>query len=73
MMLAGIDTFCRNVDRFPSDFMFQLTREEAESLRFQIGMSKCLQHIKTLRGNWKRWRKNMTHSSRLSSIQSANS
>jgi hypothetical protein len=30
----------RNIDRFPEDFMFQLTREEAESLRFQIGMSK---------------------------------
>ena len=30
----------RNLDRFPTDFMFQLTSEEAESLRFQIGMSK---------------------------------
>lgn len=30
----------RNIDRFPEDFMFQLTKEEAESLRFQIGMSK---------------------------------
>jgi hypothetical protein len=30
----------RNIDRFPSDFMFQLTGEEADSLRFQIGMSK---------------------------------
>jgi hypothetical protein len=27
-------------DRFPQDFMFQLTREEANVLRFQIGMSK---------------------------------
>src|SRR3989338_388715 len=25
----------RNIDRFPTDFMFQLTPEEAESLRFQ--------------------------------------
>src|ERR1700761_3074628 len=25
----------RNIQRFPSDFMFQLTREEYESLRFQ--------------------------------------
>jgi len=25
----------RNIDRFPADFMFQLTREEADSLRFQ--------------------------------------
>ena len=30
----------RNLDRFPEDFMFQLSQEEAESLRFQIGMSK---------------------------------
>lgn len=30
----------RNVDRFPEDFMFQLTKEEYESLRFQIGISK---------------------------------
>ena len=29
----------RNRDRFPEDFMFQLTTEEAESLRFQIGTS----------------------------------
>ncbi len=30
----------RNPDRFPQDFMFQLTKEEAKVLRFQIGMSK---------------------------------
>jgi len=30
----------RNLDRFPRDFMFQLTKAEAEALRFQIGMSK---------------------------------
>src|SRR6266404_2404587 len=30
----------RNLDRFPQDFMFQLTKEEANVLRFQIGMSK---------------------------------
>lgn len=30
----------RNKDRFPWDFMFQLTEEEAESLRFQFGTSK---------------------------------
>ncbi len=30
----------RNIDRFPEDFMFQLSKEEAASLRFQIGMSK---------------------------------
>jgi hypothetical protein len=30
----------RNIDRFPPDFMFQLTKEEYESLRFQFGTSK---------------------------------
>jgi hypothetical protein len=30
----------RNVGRFPDDFMFRLTPEEAESLRCQIGTSK---------------------------------
>src|SRR4030067_1855284 len=30
----------RNIARFPEDFMLQLTKEEADSLRFQIGMSK---------------------------------
>ena len=30
----------RNSERFPSDFMFQLTEEEADSLRCQIGTSK---------------------------------
>jgi hypothetical protein len=30
----------RNIQRFPDDFMFQLTKEESQPLRFQIGMSK---------------------------------
>ena len=30
----------RNIDRFPEDFMFQLTAEEHEALRCQIGTSK---------------------------------
>lgn len=38
----------RNLDRFPSDFMFQLTAEEAESSRFQIGTLKRGQNIKYL-------------------------
>ena len=29
----------RNLDRFPADFMFQLTEEEVRRLRFQIGTS----------------------------------
>jgi ORF6N domain len=45
--LYGVTTFNlnnavkRNTDRFPEDFMFQLTAEEASILRFQIGMSKA--------------------------------
>lgn len=27
----------RNIERFPSDFMFQLTNKEVEAMRFQIG------------------------------------
>jgi phage regulator Rha-like protein len=44
--IYGVTTFNfnkavkRNINRFPEDFMFQLTKEEYESLRFQIGMSK---------------------------------
>jgi hypothetical protein len=38
----------RNFDRFPADFMFQLTSEEAESLRFQFGSLKRGQHVKYL-------------------------
>lgn len=30
----------RNIKRFPADFMFQLTKEEWESLKFQIGILK---------------------------------
>jgi hypothetical protein len=29
----------RNVERFPADFMFKLTAEEADNLRFQFGIS----------------------------------
>lgn len=44
--LYGVETFNlnkavkRNLERFPEDFMFQLSTEEAESLKFQIGISK---------------------------------
>jgi len=30
----------RNLDRFPKDFVFQLTRRESEVLRYQIGTLK---------------------------------
>ena len=44
-MLYGVDTgqlnrqVKRNIDRFPSDFMFQLTKGEIESLKCQFGIS----------------------------------
>lgn len=44
--LYGVETFNlnkavrRNMERFPVDFMFELTAEEFESLIFQIGISK---------------------------------
>ena len=31
----------RNIERFPEDFMFQLTKQEAERLRFQTGTLKA--------------------------------
>ena len=40
--------FQRNPDRFPSDFMFQLTAEEAEASSFQIGILKRGKNIKYL-------------------------
>ncbi len=30
----------RNINRFPEDFMFELTKEEAQALRCQFGISK---------------------------------
>ena len=38
----------RNLERFPADFMFQLTAEETECLRFQIGTLNHGQHFKYL-------------------------
>ena len=38
----------RNLDRFPDDFMFQLTPDEYNSLRFQFGILKKGQHSKYL-------------------------
>jgi hypothetical protein len=38
----------RNLDRFPADFMIQLSAEEAASLRCQIGTLKRGQHFKYL-------------------------
>jgi len=38
----------RNMDRFPEDFMFRLSKEEYDSLRFQFGTLKRGQHVKYL-------------------------
>jgi len=38
----------RNLERFPDDFMFQLTKEEAEHSRFQFGTLNRGQNIKYL-------------------------
>ena len=38
----------RNQDRFPADFMIQLTKNEADSLRFQSGSLKRGRHAKYL-------------------------
>lgn len=38
----------RNIRRFPEDFMFQLSNEEYELLRCQIGTLKRGQHVKYL-------------------------
>jgi hypothetical protein len=38
----------RNIHRFPSDFMFELTKDEYDSLRYQFGTLKRGQHTKYL-------------------------
>ena len=38
----------RNSNRFPVDFMFQLSKDEYDSLRFQIGILKKGGHSKYL-------------------------
>ena len=32
----------RNLDRFPEDFMFRLSKDEAETLKFHFGASKLI-------------------------------
>ncbi len=38
----------RNIERFPEDFIFQLSKDEYDSLRFQFGIIKKGQHSKYL-------------------------
>jgi len=49
--LYGVETFNlnkavkRNDERFPEDFMFQLTKEELSNLKFQVGRSSLKSQI----------------------------
>jgi len=38
----------RNIDRFPKDFMFQLTKKECDNLRFQIGRANISSKSRSL-------------------------
>jgi len=40
----------RNINRFPDDFMFELTREEWKNLRFQFGTSTGNQNLRSQSG-----------------------
>jgi ORF6N domain len=42
----------RNISRFPADFMFQLTQEEAENLRCQFGTANMLEYQGKLRSQF---------------------
>ena len=56
-MLYGVETKVlnqavkRNINRFPDDFVFQLTKDELESLRSQIVTSNSLENQQDI--NWK--------------------
>jgi hypothetical protein len=39
----------RNINRFPTDFMFQLTKEESGNLKFQFGISSLRSQFATLK------------------------
>jgi hypothetical protein len=46
----------RNLDRFPEDFMFQLTPEESENLRLQFGASSLRSQFVTSSWGGRRYR-----------------
>lgn len=37
----------RNITRFPSDFMFELSEKEYEALRYQFGTSNSTDHLRS--------------------------
>jgi ORF6N domain len=43
----------RNTERFPTDFIFQLTPEELRSLRFQFGTSTARFHVRERTGRYR--------------------
>lgn len=45
----------RNLERFPEDFMFQLSTDEFANLRFQSGTSSLRSQIDTLRWGGRRY------------------
>ena len=45
----------RNIERFPDDFMFQLTADEFANLRFQFGTSSLKSQIDTSRWGGRRY------------------
>jgi len=49
--LKNLPKVKRNINRFPDDFMFQLTKDELESLRSQIVTSNSLENQQDI--NWK--------------------
>ncbi len=49
----------RNIERFPEDFYFQLTKEEYENLKFQFGTSNLNNHNEEIRKILKELNKNL--------------
>ena len=50
----------RDLERFPANFMFQLTTEEAGSLRFQFGSSKRGCPSRLTKNCWSGWKTQRT-------------
>lgn len=50
----------RNLDRFPEDFMFQLSEVELKILRSQFGTLQYWRLTKTYFSSWKNWSEPLT-------------
>jgi len=70
---ALVQSVKRNIERFPSDFMFQLTKQEVSNLKSQIvisswgGMS-CMRALR-FQKDWMNWRTGTAKISRPSSMR----